>query len=57
MLIHRVDGNRVGRVIKTKIIVVFSNYFFIGQSAELNKTLAHRPRPTPSAVAPGGGVG
>ncbi len=57
MLIHRVDDNRVGRVIKTKIIVVLSNEILIGQSAELNKTLAHRPWPTPSAVAPGGGVG
>ena len=33
MLIHCVDGDRVGRVIKTKIIVELSNYFFPGQSA------------------------
>ena len=25
VLIHRVDGDRVGRVIKTKIIIEFSN--------------------------------
>ena len=30
---HCVDGDRVGRVIKTKIIVELSNYFFPGQSA------------------------
>jgi hypothetical protein len=27
--------------------------FFLGRSAELNKTLAHCPRPTPSEEAPG----
>jgi hypothetical protein len=31
--------------------------FFLGRSAELNKTLAHCPRPTPSKVAPGGRAG
>ena len=57
VLIHRVDGDRVGRVIKTKIIVEFSNNLFIGRTAKINKTLAHRSRPTPSAEAPGGAVG
>ena len=33
------------------------NIFFLGQSAELNKTLQHRHPPTPSAEAPGGGGG
>ena len=32
------------------------NIFFLGRSGELNKTFAHRPLPTPSAEAPGGGV-
>ena len=57
MLIHCMDGDRVGRVIKTKIIVGFSNYFFLGQSGELHKTLSRHPPPTPSTEAPGGGVG
>ncbi len=30
--------------------------FFLGQSAELNKTLQHRPPPTPSAEAHRGGL-
>jgi hypothetical protein len=31
--------------------------FYLGRSAELNKTLAHRPRPTPFEEAPGGRAG
>jgi hypothetical protein len=31
--------------------------FFLGRSAELNKTLAHCPHPTPSKEAPMGGGG
>ncbi len=37
-----------------KKIVEFSNYFFLGWSAKLNKTLEHRPRTTPFEEAPGG---
>ncbi len=51
------DGDRVGRVIKTKIIVEFSKYFFISRSAKINETLADHPWPAPSAEAPWGGVG
>jgi hypothetical protein len=38
MLIHCMDGgDRVGRVIKTKIIVEFSNYFFLASQANYIK--------------------
>ena len=39
----------LGVELKSLVII-----FFLGQSAKLNKTLAHHPRPTPSKEAPGG---
>ncbi len=44
-------------IIKLKYIVELTNSFFLCQIVKLDKTLAHRPRPTPSAEAPRGGVG
>ena len=55
VLTHPVEGNRVGRVIITKIIVEFSYYFFIGRSAKLNITLTHNPWPAPSRGSQGWG--
>ena len=48
MLIHCMDGDRVGRVIKTKIIVEFNNYFFSASQANYIKpsvVTLHQPLP------------
>ncbi len=39
-----------------KNIVEFTNYFFLSPFILLSKTSRHRPWPTPSAEAPGGGA-
>ena len=44
-------------ILKLKYIVELNKKFFLSQIFKLDKTLVHRPRPTPSTEAPGGGLG
>jgi hypothetical protein len=58
MLLYHFGNNKVQiEYIKLNTLLSLVINFFLGRSGELNKTLTHHPRPTPSAEAPGGGVG